>query len=76
MNVNDRNPRTLWTPLHWCCFYGDFRSVAILLHHGANSYLPDYDGNFPIDLAGRSVILQNFILKPNCLINNRETLIL
>jgi len=32
-DVNHRNPRTHWSALHWCGYYGNFESVSILLNH-------------------------------------------
>lgn len=46
------NKDSLWTPLHWASFYGDYEVVKMLLDNGANPCLPDVRGIFPIDLAG------------------------
>lgn len=52
-DIHVRNPRTLWTPLTWCCYYGDIVTVRKLLELGARPYLPDSSGRYPLDLAGR-----------------------
>lgn len=30
-DVNHRNPRTLWSSVHWCAHYGDFECMHELL---------------------------------------------
>ena len=41
-----------WSALHWCCFNGDLLSTKSLIDSGANFFLPNKHGYFPIDLAG------------------------
>ncbi|EGR27500.1 hypothetical protein IMG5_195040 [Ichthyophthirius multifiliis] len=52
--INQRNPRTLWTALHWSAYYLDYQSVSFLLQNGAFACFPDYIGQYPIDMAGIS----------------------
>ena len=54
--VNTQSDNTLWTPLTWCAYYGDKKSVSLLLNKEAKPYLPDNKGYFPIDWAGKTVI--------------------
>ncbi|CAK78542.1 unnamed protein product (macronuclear) [Paramecium tetraurelia] len=53
-DVNEANPHNLWRPLHWCSFYGDEGSVKLLLQNKAFSFLCDYNGLYPMDLAGKN----------------------
>ncbi|KRX06795.1 Ankyrin repeat-containing domain [Pseudocohnilembus persalinus] len=94
-DIHVRNPRTNWTPIHWCAHHGDLESLKYLVEitkqienfekgdsdddeeikkqqlinntnpyqyqinrlyeFGAsyNEFLPDNEGKFPIDLAGK-----------------------
>jgi len=53
--VNIRSGLTLWTPLTWCAYYGDFQSVKVLLEYQAFAYLPDSKGLYPLDYCGMQV---------------------
>ena len=58
--ITDVNPKSGWSAVHWCAFYGDINSLKILCNKRSIIYLPDIHGFFPIDLAGKNVILINF----------------
>lgn len=53
-DVNCLNPRTRWTCLHWASNYGDIGSVDLLIRNGIHIFMPDYKGQYPIDLAGKN----------------------
>ncbi|CAD8128142.1 unnamed protein product [Paramecium sonneborni] len=53
-DVNCNNPRTLWTCLHWAAYYGDKESVEVLLENNIHVFLPDYKGQYAVDLAGKN----------------------
>ncbi|CAD8209485.1 unnamed protein product [Paramecium octaurelia] len=53
-DVNCFNPRTLWTCLHWAAYYGDKESVEVLLENNIHVFLPDYKGQYAVDLAGKN----------------------
>jgi ankyrin repeat protein len=44
---------TKWTPLHWLSRYGDQKLCELLVNNGAIPCVPDNDGYFPIDYAGK-----------------------
>lgn len=52
LNVQTKNPRTHWSCLHWSAFYGDEKSVTLLIEQNVHIFLPDHRGRYPIDLAG------------------------
>ena len=52
-DVNVCNQRTLWYPIHWVCYYGDLKTLTFLLEKQARAFQTDYQGFYPIDLAGR-----------------------
>jgi len=51
VSCNHLNYRTKWSPIHWISYYGDLKSLRLLLANGAISVLPDYEGLLPMDLA-------------------------
>lgn len=64
-NPNIRNKMTGWSCLYWLCFYGDEKSVELILefktlvpnneNEEVELHKPDYLGFYPIDLAGKKV---------------------
>ncbi len=52
-NINEKNPITLWSPIHWVCHYGDIESLKFLLENNAYSFIQERQGYFPLDLIGR-----------------------
>ena len=52
--TSNTNLRTLWSPVHWVCYYGDILSLRVLLERKGETklYLPDSSGLFPLDIAG------------------------
>lgn len=52
-NARAQNRRTRWSALNWCAYHGDDACISKLLDSNAEPYLPDYDGLFPIDIAGQ-----------------------
>jgi ankyrin repeat protein len=40
-NINEKNPITLWSPIHWVCHYGDIESLKFLLENNAYSFIQE-----------------------------------
>jgi len=53
VNLNKIENVNLWSACHWLCHNGDYVSLDILLRNGAAYFLPEIEGNFPIDIAGK-----------------------
>lgn len=53
-DLNSCNPRTQWGPSHWVAFYGDVDSMRLLIDKEVILFKPDYEGYYPLDLAGRN----------------------
>ncbi|CAD8164622.1 unnamed protein product [Paramecium octaurelia] len=64
-DLNSFNPRTLWSPVHWVAFYGDVESMQLLISKEAILFKTDYEGYYPLDLAGRNnkKIVANLIIE-------------
>ena len=54
-DIQCSEPINGWTALHWCCFNGDLLSAKSLIDSGANFFVPNKYGYFPIDLAGEKL---------------------
>ena len=68
INVHQFNPKTRWMAVHWLSHHGDLKALRLLLTNGARFWLPDVNGYFPLDLAGRAgsgpcvkLIIENLI---------------
>ncbi|XP_064614233.1 putative ankyrin repeat protein RF_1099 [Liolophura sinensis] len=51
---NHQNKRTLWTPLHAATFQEHGPVVMVLLEHGADPQVKDFEGRSPKDFASAS----------------------
>jgi ankyrin repeat protein len=51
-DLNQMNPRTLWSPIFWCAYYGDAESVKFILDNHGICFEPDSKGLYPLDYAG------------------------
>jgi ankyrin repeat protein len=49
---NISNPRTRWSPIHWCAKYSDHETIKLLIDQDCDAHLPDKNNIYPVDLAG------------------------
>lgn len=64
-----RNKRTKWTAINWLSYFGDEKSIEFLLTKDIDLHIPDYEGFYPIDLAGKNV---NFLINSEKIWNNNQ----
>ncbi|KAM3134186.1 hypothetical protein pb186bvf_013704 [Paramecium bursaria] len=65
------NRRSLWSPLHWCAFNNDYKSIEFITklkwHKRPLIFIPDNKGQYPFDLNDKnhnnitSTLLEEFI---------------
>ena len=63
-DVNIKNSLTLWNSVFWAAYHGEEEIVALLLEHDVIINSPDYEGFYPLDIAGKQVYFIYFIKKP------------
>lgn len=54
-NINAVDTHNGWTPLHWCCFMGSFKSCIILVENGCNLSLKDNKQQTPLIVTSESL---------------------
>ena len=50
-NINERDPKWGWTPLHYAAYYNQIDAVKFLIEKGANVHIADEQGDTPLLLA-------------------------
>ena len=53
LDINFANNKTGWMCTHWLALHGDVDLVQKFIEKGANVYLPEFEGYFPVDVAGK-----------------------
>jgi hypothetical protein len=50
-NINERDPKWGWTPLHYAAYYNQIDAVKLLIEKGANVNIADEQGDTPLLLV-------------------------
>jgi ankyrin repeat protein len=73
LNLNIRRSWGGTTPLHDACAGNHVECVRLLLEHGADMTIPDWEGSVPLHFCDRSLECTQLLVQAGCPINIKNT---